>query len=64
MTIRLLGPAELTYGATRSIDRLTAAADAMRSVIMHEVPDQEARLAALSLVGEGLDTAVHGVAPS
>jgi hypothetical protein len=62
MTLRLHGPADLTYGATRSIDRLTAATDAMRSVIMHEVSDREARTAALSLVGEALDMAVHGVA--
>ena len=62
MTRRLYGPAELTYGATRSIDRLTAATEAMRSVIMHEVQDREARSAALSLVGEALDMAVHGVA--
>jgi hypothetical protein len=62
MTLRLHGPAELTYGASRSIDRLTAATDAMRSVIMHEVPDQEARSVALSLVGKALGAAVHGVA--
>jgi hypothetical protein len=62
MTPRLRGPADLTYGATRSIDRLNAATDAMRSVIMHEVPDQEACSAALSLVGKALGVAVHGVA--
>jgi len=62
MTLRLHGPAELTYGATRSIDRLTAATEAMRSVIMHEVPEPEARSAALSLVGNALSVAVHGVA--
>jgi hypothetical protein len=62
MTIRLHGPAALTYGATRAIDRLTAATDAVRSVIMHEVPDRQARSAALALVGEALDLAVHGVA--
>jgi hypothetical protein len=62
MTLRTHGPADLTYGATRSIDRLTAATDAIRCVIMHEVPDREARSAALALVGEALDVAVHGVA--
>jgi hypothetical protein len=62
MTHRLHAPVELTYGATRSIDRLTAATDEIRGVIMHEVPDLEARSAALALVGKALGVAVHGVA--
>jgi hypothetical protein len=61
MTLRLHGPEERTYGATRAIERLTAASDAIRGVIMHEVPDQEARGAALHLVAKALDVAVQGV---
>jgi hypothetical protein len=62
MAHRLHGHAELSYGAARAVDRLTAATDEMRGVIMHEVPDLEARLAALSLVAQALGVAVHGVA--
>jgi hypothetical protein len=61
MTIRHYGPAELTYGAARAIDRLTAATDEIRGVIMHEVPDLEARSSALALIGKALGVAVNGV---
>jgi hypothetical protein len=61
MAQRSRGPVELTYGATRAIDRLTAATDEMRSIIMHEVPDRDARSAALALVARALGVAVHGV---
>jgi len=34
---------EMTYGATRAIERLTLATDAIKATIMHEVHDREAR---------------------
>lgn len=62
MTHRLHGSIELTYGASRAIERLNAATDAIRSVIIHDVPDREARSAALALVANALCVAVQGVA--
>jgi hypothetical protein len=60
MTHQLQRPVELTYGATRAIQRLTGATDAIRSVIMHEVPDRQARSAALALIANALGVAVRG----
>ncbi len=62
MSHQIHRPVELTYGATRAIDRLTAAAEALRGVIMREVTDPEARSAALGLVASALAVAVRGVA--
>ena len=53
---------ELTYGATRAIERLTLAADTIRGTIIHEVSDREARAAALALVSKALSIAAEGIA--
>jgi hypothetical protein len=53
---------EMTYGATRAIERLTLATDAIKATIMHEVHDREARAAALAHVTRALGIAVQGVA--
>jgi hypothetical protein len=53
---------EITYGATRAIERLTLAADSIRGTIIHEVTDRDARAAALALVSQALGVAVQGIA--
>lgn len=62
MTHRLRHSDEPTYGERRAVEHLTAAADAMRGAIMHDVTDRAARTAALALVTEALGAAVQGVA--
>ena len=52
---------EFIQGATLSIERLTEASDEIRGVIMREVPDQDARMAALTLVERALRLAIHAV---
>jgi hypothetical protein len=52
---------EPTFGERRAIEHLTAAADMMRGVIMHDVADLGARTAALALITQALGTAVQGV---
>jgi hypothetical protein len=61
MTNRLRRSDEPTYGERRAIEHLSAAAETMRSAIMHDVPDRAARTAALALVNEALGAAVQGV---
>lgn len=53
---------EPTFGDRRAIDRLTLAADAMSSIILHDVIDRNAQSAALALLQKALGTAVQGVA--
>jgi hypothetical protein len=53
---------EPTYGDRRAIDRLTLAADAMCSMILHDVLDRDAKSAALALLDKALNAAVQGVA--
>jgi hypothetical protein len=62
MTHRLHQANEPTYGETRAIEHLTAVAETLRGVIIHEVTDRNARTAALLFVGKALDAAVQGVA--
>jgi len=62
MSQRLRSTMELTYGATRAIERLTLAADTIRGAILHEVTDRDARDAALALVSQVLGVAIQGVA--
>ena len=62
MSQRQQSTREVTYGATRAIERLTLAADTIRGVILHEVTDRDARSAALGLVSKALNVAVQGVA--
>ncbi len=66
MTHQLQRPVELTYGATRAIERLTEASDAIRSVIMHsEVPDRQGTLGgALAGIAQALGVAARGVIPA
>ena len=52
---------EVTYGATRSMERLVDAVEAVKSVILREVVDQSARTRAIALVGQALGVAVEGV---
>lgn len=61
MTPRPDGSTDLIQGATLSIERLTEATDEIRGVIMREVPDRDACLAALTLVSRALCVAVHAV---
>jgi hypothetical protein len=61
MTPRPFEAADLIHGATLSIERLTEATDEIRGVIMREVPDRDACLAALTLVARALCVAVHAV---
>jgi hypothetical protein len=53
---------EPTYGETRAIEHLTAAAETMRGVIIHDVTDRSARTAALVFIAKALDAAVQGIA--
>ena len=62
MTNRLRSSGESTFGERRAIEHLSAAADTMRSAIMHDVTDRASRTAALALVAEALGAAVQGVA--
>jgi hypothetical protein len=61
MTHRLRQSDEPTYGERRAIEQLTAAADMMRGVIMHDVADRGARSAALAFITQALGAAVQGV---
>ncbi len=61
MTNRPFESIEFVQGATLSIERLTEATDAIRGVIMREVPDRDACQAALTLVARALCVAVHAV---
>jgi hypothetical protein len=53
---------ELTYGASRAIERLTLAADTIRGTIIHEVTDRQARAQALALISQAVGVAVQGIA--
>ncbi len=61
MLHRLRHSNEPTYGERRAIEHLTAAADTLRGVIMHDVSDRDAQAAALALVTKALGAAVQGV---
>jgi hypothetical protein len=61
MTARPFEATEFIQGTTLSIERLTEASDEIRGVIMREVPDQDACLAALTLVERALCVAIHAV---
>jgi hypothetical protein len=61
MSYRSRNSDEPTYGEMRAIEHLTAAAETMRCVIMHDVSDREARAAALAMISKALGTAVQGV---
>jgi hypothetical protein len=53
--------AEVTYGTTRSIERLVAATDAVRCAILRDVADHQARARSLALVSQALGAAVEGI---